>query len=171
MPKSKQQKTNTLEKIKQRVANAKSVVFTDYKGMKMIDLQALRKGIKAKGGSFEIAKITLVTRAFDNPKVKELANKSSLAIAYSVNDEVGVPKEIKSFGKKNPNIKILGGFYEGGFLSAVEMEALADIPSKEELIVKLLGTLNSPMSKMVNILGGQTPKLVRTLKAISERQV
>jgi len=166
MPKTKLQKETTLNKIKQQIASAKSVVFTDYKGMKMVDLQALRKGIKAKGGSFEIAKITLVTRAFDNPKVKEIANKSSLAIAYSVNDEVGVPREIKNFGKKNPNIKILGGFYEGGFLSAVEMERLADIPSKEELIVKLLLTLNSPMSKMVNILGEQAPKLVRTLQAI-----
>lgn len=169
MPKSKLQKQDVLEKIKKSIADAKSVVFTDYKGMKMIDLQALRKGIKAKGGSFEIAKITLVSKAFDNPKVKELANKSSLAVAYSINDEVGVAKEIKTFGKKNPNIKILGGFYEGNFLSATEMEALADIPSKEELITKLLGTLNSPLSKIMNILGGQTPKLVRVLKAISEK--
>lgn len=169
MPKNKLQKETALKNIKAKIADAKSVVFTDYKGMKMIDLQALRKGIKAKGGNFEIAKITLVTKAFDNPKVKELANKSSLAIAYSINDEVGVAKEIKTFGKKNPNIKILGGFYEGNFLSAAEMEALADIPSKEELITKLLGTLNSPLSKMMNILGGQTPKLVRVLKAISEK--
>src|SRR3989304_804298 len=101
MPKSKLQKQSTLEKIKQKIADAKAVVFTDYKGMKMTDLQALRKGIKAKGGSFEIAKITLVSRAFDNPKVKEIANKSSLAVAYSVIDEVGVAKEIKTFGKKN----------------------------------------------------------------------
>jgi len=170
MPKSKQQKETALSNIKAKIADAKSVVFTDYRGMKMTDLQALRKGIKAKGGSFEIAKITLVTRAFDNPKVKELANKSSLAVAYSVNDEVSVPKEIKSYGKKNPNIKILGGFYEGNFLSAEQMSSLADIPSKEELIVKLLGTLNSPLSKMMNILGGQTPKLLRVLKAISEKQ-
>ncbi|MDD5731634.1 MAG: 50S ribosomal protein L10 [Patescibacteria group bacterium] len=169
MPKSKLQKQDTLEKIKQKVANAKAIVFADYKGMKMIDLQALRKGIKAKGGSFEIAKITLVTRAFDNPKVKEIANKASLAIGYSNEDEVGVPKEIKTFGKKNPNIKILGGFYEGNFISAEEMERLADIPSKEELIVKLLGTLNAPLSKMMNILGGQAPKLVRTLQAIVEK--
>lgn len=169
MPKSKLQKQDALEKIKQKITSAKSVVFTDYKGMKMIDLQELRKGIKAKGGNFEIAKITLVTRAFDNPKVKELANKASLAIAYSVTDEVGVPKEIKAYGKKNPNIKILGGFYEGNFLSAEEMTRLADIPSKEELIIKLLGTLNSPMSKMLNILGGQSGKLVRTLQAIVDK--
>jgi ribosomal protein L10 len=51
------------------------------------------------------------------------------------------------------------------------MEKLADIPSKEELIVKLLGMLNAPMSKMVNILGGQAPKLVRTLQAIVEKNV
>ena len=169
MPKTKVQKENDLKKIKDQISNAKSVVFTDYKGMKMPELQALRKNIKAKGGSFEIAKITLVGRAFDSARVKEIANKSSLAIAYSVEDEVSVPKEIKKFGKTNPNIKILGGYYEGNFISAQEMIALADIPSKEELIVKLLGTLNAPLSKTLNILSGQAPKLVRTLQAIVEK--
>jgi large subunit ribosomal protein L10 len=169
MPKSKEQKETALENIKQKIAGAKSVIFTDYKGMKMIDIQALRKGIKAKGGNFEIAKITLVTKAFDNPRVKEIANKASLAIGYSNEDEVGVPKEIKTFGKKNSNIKILGGFYEGNFLDAQEMERLADIPSKEELIVKLLGTLKSPLYKLVGNLGGQAPKLVRTIQAIVDK--
>lgn len=169
MPKTKSQKQDALEKIKKSISNAKSVVFTDYRGMKMVDLQALRKGIKSKGGSLEIAKITLVARAFDDPKVKEIANKSSLAVAYSVTDEVGVPKEIKAYGKKNPNIKILGGFYEGNFLNATEMERLADIPSKEELVMKLLGTLKSPLYKLVGNLGGQAPKLVRTLQAIVDK--
>lgn len=169
MPKTKVQKQEVLEKIKQQIASAKAVVFTDYKGMKMADLQTLRKGIKAKGGSFEVTKITLTEKAFDNKKLRDLVGKASLAIAYSNEDEVGVPKEIKTFGKKNPNIKILGGFYEGGFLSAEEMEKLADIPSKEELIVKLLGMLNAPIFKTVQILGGQAPKLVRTLQAIVER--
>jgi large subunit ribosomal protein L10 len=169
MPKSKQQKTDTLEKVKQQIAGAKAIIFTDYKGAKMIDLQEIRKNIKSKGGKFEITKITLATKAFDNSRVKEIVNKASLAIGYSNEDEVGVAKEIKAYGKKNPNIKILGGFYEGGFLTAEEMMKLADIPSKEELIVKLIGTINSPLSKMMNILGGQTPKLVRTLQAIVDK--
>jgi len=170
MPKTKQQKENALDSIKAKIADAKSVVFTDYKGMKMSDLQELRKNIKAKGGKFEIAKITLVGKAFDDSaKVKELVNKACLAIAYSLEDEVSTPKEIKKFGKTNPNIKILGGYYEGSFITAEEMTRLADIPSKEELIVKLLGTLNSPLSKTLNILGGQASKLVRTLQAIVDK--
>uniref|UniRef100_A0A7C4M0C6 Large ribosomal subunit protein uL10 n=1 Tax=candidate division CPR3 bacterium TaxID=2268181 RepID=A0A7C4M0C6_UNCC3 len=170
MPKSKIQKENTLANIKSKIADAKSVVFTDYKGMKMSELQELRKNIKSKGGKFEITKITLVGKAFDNTeKVKEIVNKSSLAVAYSIEDEVSAPKEVKKFSKTNPNIKILGGYYEGGFLNAEEMMHLADIPSKEELIVKLLGTLQSPIMKTVQILGGQTPKLVRTLQAIVEK--
>lgn len=171
MPKSKQQKESTLEKVKKQVAEAKAIVFADYKGMKMTDLQTLRKNIKSKGGKFEITKITLATKAFDNAKVKEIVNKASLALGYSIEDEVAVPKEIKSFSKINPNIKILGGFYEGAFLDAAEMTRLADIPSKEELVMKLLGTLKSPLYKMVGILGGQAPKLIRALKAVSERNI
>lgn len=169
MPKSKIQKENTLDQIKQKIESAKSVIFTDYKGSKMSELQELRKSIKSRGGKFEVAKITLVTKAFDNEKVKEIANKASLAVGFSIEDEIGVAKEIKNFGKKNPNIKILGGFYEGNFLNAEEMMKLADIPSKEELIVKLLGTLKSPLYKLVGNLGGQAPKLVRTLQAIVEK--
>lgn len=169
MPKSKQQKTDTLEKIKQQIASAKAVVFTDYKGSKMTDLQEIRKNIKARGGKFEITKITLAKLAFGNNKLKDLVGKASLALGYSNEDEVGVPKEIKAYGKKNPNLKILGGFYEGNFLSAEEMMKLADIPSKEELIVKLLGTLRSPMYGLVGNLGGLAPKLVRTLQAIAEK--
>ena len=169
MPKTKLQKEGALEKIKQQVAGAKAIVFTDYKGSKMTDLQEIRKNIKKKGGNFEITKITLATKAFDNSRVKEIVNKASLAIGYSNEDEVSVAKEIKTFGKKNPNIKILGGFYEGNFLNAEEMNKLADIPSKDELIVKLLGTLNSPLTKMLNILGGQSSKLVRTLQAIVDK--
>ena len=169
MPKTKLQKETTLEKVKQQIAGAKAIVFTDYKGSKMTDLQEIRKNIKAKGGKFEITKITLASRAFDNSKVKEIVNKASLAIGYANEDEVGVPKEIKIYGMKNPNLKILGGYYEGRFLTAEEMSNLADIPSKEELIVKLLGTLKSPMFKMVRILGGQAPKLVRTLQAMVEK--
>ena len=169
MPKTKQQKTDDLEKIKSQIADSKSVIFTDSQGAKVSELQELRKNIKSRGGKFEIAKITLVAKAFDNEKVKEIVNKASLAVGFSIEDEVGVPKEIKSFGKKNPSIKILGGFYEGNFLSAEEMAKLADIPSKEELIVKLLGTLKSPLYKLVGNLGGQAPKLVRTLQAIVDR--
>jgi len=71
MPKSKLQKEDTLKEIKSKIADAKSVIFTDYKGMKVGELQELRKNIKSRGGKFEIAKITLVTKAFDNKKVKE----------------------------------------------------------------------------------------------------
>lgn len=169
MPKTKVQKENLLETIKQQVANAKSVVFTDYKGSKVGELQELRRNIKSKGGNFEITKITLASKAFDDPKVKGIVNKASLAIGYSNTDEVSTPKEIKNFSKKFPNIKILGGFYEGGFLDAEEMMKLADIPSKEELIVKLLGTLKSPLYRLVGNLGGQAPKLVRTLQAIVDK--
>lgn len=166
MPKSKLQKQSTLEKIKQQIASAKAVVFTDYKGSKMKELQELRKNIKDRGGKFEITKITLVKLAFGDGKLKDLVGKASLALGYSSEDEIGVPKEIKKFGKTNPNIKILGGFYEGRFLTAEEMSALADIPSKEELIVKLLGMLKSPMYGLVGNLGGLAPKLVRTLQVI-----
>ena len=100
MPKTKLQKENTLGKIKQQVASAKSIVFANYKGAKMTDLQEIRRNIKSKGGKFEVTKITLLSKVFkDDPKVKEIINHASLAIGYSNEDEVSTPKEIKRFSK------------------------------------------------------------------------
>jgi len=170
MPKTKQQKTDTLEKIKQQIASAKSIVFADYKGVKVKDFQELRKSLKQGKGSIEVTKINLARIAFEkNKSLDELIGKASLAIGYSFDDEISAPKIIKKFGKKNEHVKILGGFCDGKFMSKEEIERLADIPSKEELLVKLLFVIKSPIYKLVGNLGGQAPRLVRTLKAIAEK--
>ena len=169
MPKTKLQKEQDLQKIKEQIQDAKSIVFTDYKGMTVKDIEEIRKEIRNKGGKFEVAKITLVKKAFDNKEITDAINKASLALAYAKEDEVSVPKEIKKFAKTNPNIQIIGGFYEGGFISKEKIEALADIPSKEELIIKLMNIVKSPMYGVVRNIGDQIPKLVRTLQAIVDK--
>jgi len=170
MPKSKAQKSSDLEEIKRKIGDAKSIVFADYKGVKVKDFQELRKSLKKGKGSIEVTKINLARIAFEkNKSLDEIVGKASLAIGYSFDDEVSAPKIIKKFGKTNENVKLLGGFCDGKFMTKEEIERLADIPSKEELLVKLLFTIKSPIYKLVGNLGGQTPKLVRVLKAISEK--
>ena len=104
MPKTKVQKEKALENIKSQINNAKSVVFTDYKGMKMGDLQALRKGIKAKGGKFEITKITLVSKAFDSAKLSgckkiELDSGFPREEAHKFYERIGFEKRAYLFSK------------------------------------------------------------------------
>ncbi len=171
MPKSKSQKQSDLEKIKEQIAGAKSITFTDYKGMKMGDLDALRKTLRAKGGKFTITKVSLASLAFgDKEKLKEIVGGESLALAYSNQDEISAAKEVKKAGKKNEHIKILGGFYEGRFLNKEEMEALADLPSKEELLAKLMYVVKAPGNNLAGAMNNFAQRLVYVLKAISEKQ-
>lgn len=170
MAKSRAQKSSDLQVVKDQIAQAKSIVFADYKGTGVKDLEALRREIKKSGGSFAVTKTTLAGIAFgDQAKVNELANKAQLAVAYSFEDEVTTPKQIKAATKKLPTLKILGGFFEGAFLSAAEMDRLASIPSREELIAKLLGTLQAPGNRLVATINNPASSLVRVLKAISEK--
>jgi len=168
MAKSKEQKAQIIENIKKNLERARSLVFTDYQGLKMADLQELRKSIKDKG-KFEITKINLAKLAFGGKKeFDDIVGKNALAIAYSFKDEISVPKEIKKFTKINENLKILGGFYEGKFLNKREIERLIEIPSKEELMAKLIMIIQEPIYGLHGTLNNFTPRLVRVLKAIGE---
>ncbi|MBI2447973.1 50S ribosomal protein L10 [Candidatus Microgenomates bacterium] len=172
MPKSKLQKQSDLEKIKEQIAGAKAITFTDYRGMKMEDLDSLRKTLRSKGGKFTVTKVSLAGLAFgDKEKLQEIVGGESLALAYSNQDEVSVAKEVKKAGKKNENIKILGGFYEGRFLNREEMEALADLPNKEELLTKLLWVVKAPGNNFAGAMNNFAQRLVYVLKAVSEKQV
>ncbi|MFA7308478.1 MAG: 50S ribosomal protein L10 [Patescibacteria group bacterium] len=170
MAKSKAQKDADLAKVKSDISKSKAIVFTDYKGMKVGDLESLRRGIKEQGGNFAITKSTLAEIAFgDKATVEQIVNKAALAMAYGFEDEVTIPKAIKAITKKNPSLKILGGFADGKFLTKSQIEKLADIPSKEELIAKLLGVLQNPGTKLVRTINNPASGLVRALKAISEK--
>jgi len=169
MPKTKEQKAQIIDDIKEKLEKAKSLVFADYRGMKMTDLQEVRKNIKEKG-RFEIAKINLARIAFDEKeKFDEIVGKNALAIAYSFDDEISVPREIKKFATGNENLKILGGFYGGKFLTKEEIEELADIPSKEELLAKLIMIVQGPVYGLHGALNNFAPRLVNVLKAIQNK--
>jgi len=170
MPKTKRQKELVLEQTKQNIEKSKSVVFAGYKGMAVKDLQVLRKELKEKGGKLEVVKINLADIAFGKDKrFEEIVGKAALALGYSFDDEIGTPKTIKKFAKNNDKLEILGGFYEGEFLNKEAMEKLADTPSKDELIVKLIMIVKSPSYGLVGALSNFAPRLVRVLRAIEEK--
>ena len=170
MAKSKEQKSTALAMIKENIGRAKTVVFTDYKGMKMPDFDALRSDLREKEGKIEVVKITLAGIAFDDiDAFRSIVGQASLALAYGFGDEIGVPKTIKKFAKKHEQLKILGGYYEGQFISRDQMLMLANTPSKEELIVTILGSLNAPLQNLHGTLQNFAQRLVYVLKAIEEK--
>jgi len=170
MPKSKQQKQEIVDALAQKLGRMKSVVFTSVSGYTMSDADTLRKKGAAEGVDFLVTKKTLLVRALEKnniPLTKDLVEGSILtAIGYK--DEVAPAKIIKAFSKDREGIKMVAGILEGSFVDAQAVKQLADLPSRQELLAKLVGSLNAPASGFVNVLVGNVRGLVRVLSAIQE---
>ena len=174
MPKSKIQKGEIMRNLTSRIKKSKSIVFAGFNALGVKDNEALRSKLRAESGEYYVAKKTLLERALKEQGIENLDTKSlegKLAVIFSYEDEVSPAKVVDAFRKdKEDKIFFLGGILEGKLLSKTEVEALAKLPSKVELLSRLVGTLNAPVSGFVNVLAGNLRGLVTVLKAIEEKK-
>lgn len=164
------QKENLVKDLTGKLGTAKAVVFSDFRGLKVKDLTVLKKDLRKAEIEFKVLKKTLINLALKNSKLAvDVANmEGQIAVSISQADEVAPAKILSQFGKTNENLKILGGILDKKFLNIEEIKALAKLPGKDELLAKLVGTLNAPISGLVNVMAGNLRNLVQVLKAISE---
>lgn len=168
---TKNQKKEIVKDMASKAKEAKSVVFSDFKGVKVKDLTQLKKELRKEGVDFKVAKKTLINIAFKEAGIEIDTRKmeGQVAVSISSQDEVAAAKIIEKFAKTNQNLKILGGILESKFMSIEQVKALAKLPSKEELLGKLVGTIQAPISGFVNVCAGNIRGLVQVLKGISEK--
>ncbi|MFZ2193029.1 MAG: 50S ribosomal protein L10 [Candidatus Moraniibacteriota bacterium] len=164
------QKELITKELVEKLKEAKAVVFSDFKGMTMKDLVALRKELRTESISLKVVKKTLIDIALKEAgiaaSVKDM--EGQIAIAVSPKDEVAAAKIISNFAKTNTNLKVTGGVLDGKMLSTEEVVALSKLPSKQELLAKFIGTINAPVSGFVRVLSGNISGLVRVLKAVAD---
>jgi len=169
---TKQQKEVITKELAEKLKTAKGVVFSDFKGLTMKDLVALRKDLRAEGISLKVVKKTLIDIALKNAginiSVKDM--EGQIAIAVSPIDEVAAAKVISKFAKTNKNLKVTGGVLEGALLSSDQVLALSKLPSKKELLAKFVGTINAPVTNFVRVLSGNLSNLVRVLQAVADKK-
>lgn len=168
MPKTKAQKKEILDELKDKVARQKAMVFVDFTGLKVKDIFSLRKKLKAAGSELKVAKKTLMGIIFKDKgldvDLKKL--KGEIALAFGYEDEVASAKIIYQLSQQNQNLKILGGFLENKFIEAEKVIELAQLPSKEQLLAKLVGSMKSPVSNFVYALNYNIKGLVYLLNKI-----
>ena len=168
---TKKQKEEIVKDMASKAKEAKAVVFSDFKGVKVKDLTQLKKDLRKEGVDFKVAKKTLINIAFKEAGIeidtKEM--EGQVAVSISTQDEVAAAKIIEKFAKTNQNLKILGGILESKLMSIEQVKALAKLPSKEEMLGKLVGTIQAPISGFVNVCAGNLRGLVQVLKGISEK--
>ncbi|MBU3934857.1 50S ribosomal protein L10 [Patescibacteria group bacterium] len=168
---TKEQKQKVVEDLKKKIEQQKSVVFIDFSKVNSKDTFILRKKLKETGCVLKVAKKTLLKIAFGD-KNKEIWQKikdnspGQLAVIFGTKDEMAPAKITQQFVKENENVKILGGIFESKFIDKAEVVILSAIPSKEELLAKLVGTLSAPVSGLVNVFRGNIKGLVYVLSRI-----
>jgi len=172
MPNNKN--VESLVQLKEKLARAKSVVFADYKGVTANQSADLRKKLSDSNSEVEIAKNTLLKIA-----LKESGNdltevdktfEGSTALILGYEDPVSPIKTLFGFIKEFSMPKVKLGLLDGKFYSSQEMETLSKLPSKIELIAKVLGSLNAPISGFVNVLSGTKRNFVYALSEISKKK-
>ncbi|MDP2910476.1 MAG: 50S ribosomal protein L10 [bacterium] len=168
MPLTKEQKNKIVKKLKENIANQKAIVFVSVKGLKASELFNLRKQLKESNCLLSVAKKTLLKIAFKENKTElnEKELEGQVALIFGFEDELAPAKTAYDFSLKNENLKILGGFLENEFRSREEVIILAKIPSKQELLAKIIGSIKAPISGFANVLQGNIKGLVYLLSNI-----
>lgn len=166
-------KQAVVAELKEQLKSAKGVVLTGYKGLTVAQDTALRREFREAGVTYHVVKNTMLRLAAQEAGIEGLDEhlEGTTAFAFSAEDAVAPAKVIGGFIKKNKlddagvlTIKV--GMVEGQVIDAKEVNALATLPSREELIAKMLGSMNAPISNTVNVLQGVIRKAVYVLDAV-----
>ena len=161
---------SNVKELTDKLSRAKSIYFTDYLGLNVSDVTSLRKKFFESNVEYLVVKNTLLKIASDKNKISlgdELFSGST-AIAISYDEPVIAAKVIKGFLKDHDLPSIKGVLFEGSYLPASEFEKIANLPSKEESLTKIIITLKSPVQTIVNLLNSPMVKLVNVLNGLKE---
>lgn len=166
------EKTGLVGELNETFSKAKFAVVTDYRGLKVTELEKLRHLLRENDAQFQIAKNTLLRLAVKGTEYEGLTESftGTTAIAFSFDEPVGPAKALAAFSKEFKALVIRSAALEGSVLSADDVVALSKLPSKDELLGKLLGTMAAVPTGFVRVLNGIPQKLVYGLQAIKEQK-
>ncbi|HEU5114916.1 MAG TPA: 50S ribosomal protein L10 [Candidatus Paceibacterota bacterium] len=151
MPISKDKKKELVSELETVFKGSKGAVFVGFKGLKVNDANRMRMGFRAQGVDYVVAKKTLLNRALDAAKIEGVKPEmaAEVAVAYSA-DNLSPSREVGSFLKKNKDmLQILGGIFEGKFISKADVLAYSSIPDKKTLYAQVVNLINSPIQRFV----------------------
>ncbi len=173
MAKTKQQKEQEIQQLVDRIKSAKGVAFISYEGLTVGDTTALRSELRSQGITLTMIKKRLLKIALEKSGIKDAIiddHDKNVSVAISGTDEVAPAKLIADFAKAHKTIEFRGGILESAFIDGNQVKALSKLPSKEELLGKLVGSLASPMSGLVGVLNGNIRQFVGVLSAIKDQK-
>ena len=166
------QNTERLAEIKEDLTDIQAMWVVDYRGLTVKQSEQLRNSIREAGAIMKVHKnklVRLALKELDMPEMDEVLAGPS-AFVFAEGDPVASAKALKDFAKANENLVIKGGMMDGAFVDAEAVEKIAALPSREELIAKLLGSLQNPMVKNRTVLNGPMEAFARCVSAIADQK-
>ena len=165
-------KSEKIDAIKAKVEKAQVALVTEYKGYTVEEITNLRRELQKQGGDYMVTKNTLAKVAVKGTDFEPLTDlmKGPIAIAFGFEDQVSPAKIVSKFIKDTKKGEILGAVMEGNLLSAADAKALANLPSKEELYAKMLGSINSPATGLTLDINGVMAALTRAVAAVRDQK-
>ena len=147
-------KKPVVEEISELLNGAATAVVVDYRGLTVAEDTELRKQLREAGVVYKVYKNTMMHRAFEGTQCEELIQHlhGTNAIAISATDATAPARILDKFAKKAPALELIAGIVEGNYNDQAGIQALAGIPSREELLGKLLGSIQSPITNFARVL-------------------
>jgi len=167
--KEKEQKVQELAK---KMGSAQSLIFTDYRGLNVAQINKLRDKLREEGIEYQVVKNTLALLASRQAEIENLEEilTGPTAVAFGQEDPVAPAKVLSDFSKDNKALEIKGGILSGNLISPERVGQLAKIPPREELLAKAFGSMKAPISGFAFVLAGIPRKFLYCLNAIKEEK-
>ncbi len=170
MTKAFESKAVVIAEIKNLLETCQSAVIVDYRGLTVEEDTALRKQFRESGVTYKVLKNTYIKRAADELGITGLDAdlNGPTAVAFGIKDPAAPAQNNNKLIAENKKMTVKCGLVDKQVIDAKGVDALAELPSKEVLIAKLLGSMNAPISGLVSVLGGTVRKLLYALNAVAD---
>lgn len=168
---NREAKAVIIDDVSAQVAKAQAIVVAEYRGLDVASITELRRKARDAGVYLRVLKNTLVRRALNETPFEKLTDQLVGPLIYGISeDPVAAAKVMNDFAKANEALVLKGGAMPNALITIDGIKALASLPSRDELLAKLLGTMQAPVAKFVQTLNEVPSKFVRTVAALKDQR-
>ncbi|GAB6061657.1 50S ribosomal protein L10 [Deferrisoma palaeochoriense] len=169
---NKTQKQEAVQELREMFEKAQGIVVSEFRGLTVAQANALRRGLEKEGAGHKVVKNTLARIAVQGTPYEPLVDEfvGPTAVSFTFGDPVALAKAVVDFAKANPQITIRSGGLPGRAITAAEVEALAKLPSREQLLGQFVGVLAGPIRGLLGVLSGVPRGFVQVLSQIQKQK-
>ncbi len=166
----REQKVKEVDSLSERLEKAKAIIFTEYRGLKVGEINELRSKLKGESSSYKVVKNRLMKRVLKDKGLDSLTEQfvGPTAVASSDVDPIGPAKVLVAFAKDHDKLVLKGGYVDGNIIDTKDIVKLSKMPSREELLARALASMNAPATNMAGVLAAVPRKLVYAINAIKD---